>query len=100
MDRRDTQKVDMLIHRLSLKYMLPKEIIRNIISSPYIFADGIIRELNLDNISTEEDLKNKKTNFNFKGFGKLYVSYPLLKNRNRRINNMNDLNIKKWKKKK
>lgn len=98
MDKRDTQKVDMLIHRLSLKYMLPADTIRNIVNSPYIFADGIIRALNLDSINTEEDLKSKKTNFNFKGFGKLYVSYPLLNNRNRRINNMNNLNIKKWKK--
>jgi len=98
MDKRDRQKIDMLIHRLSLKYRLSKETIRNIVDSPYIFADKIVREINLDKVNTEEELKDIKTNFNFKGLGKLYVSYPLLENRNRRMNSMNNLNIKKWKK--
>ena len=98
MERHDKQKIDMLIHRLSLRYGLSKEIIKNIVDTPYIYADKIVRELNLDNVTTEEELKDIKTNFNFKGFGKLYVSFPLLENRNRRISNMNNLNIKKWKK--
>ena len=98
MDKRDKQKIDILLHKLSLKYGLPASVIKSIVDSPYIFADKIVRELELDNIETREELKNKKTNFNFQSLGKLYVSYPLLENRNRRIKNMNNLNNKKWKK--
>jgi len=96
MDKADKLRVSRLIHKIGLRYGLPDAAIKEIVESPYLFAHGKFKELELDDIKNEEELDALKTNYNFKALGKLYVNYPSLKKRNKQIKR-NDLNMKKWK---
>ena len=62
---------------LSEKYGIDLAIIKKIISSPYGFIQKKTKELNfIDNLTREEFDKMKK-NFNIPGLCKLYASYYL-----------------------
>ena len=102
MDRKtliEKQKVKALIHKIGLKYNLSDEAIKNLTSSPYLFAHGIIKELDLDGIETEEDLNSIPTNFYFKGLCKLYIPFPRVDRRNKQKETYKRLNKKRWTKK-
>jgi hypothetical protein len=94
MTKADEIKIKQLIHKLGLKYKLSDEVIKNIIDSPYEFTYEKLREVVLDGVTTEEELDKLKTNFNYKGLGKLYVDYPSLLKREKQKNFINILNKK------
>ena len=95
----DRKLIKMAIHRIGLKYNLTDKIIQQIVDSPYEFAYTILKEIEVDEIKTEEELDDLKTNFNFKALGKLYIAYPLVQRRENQIKRIINLNNnKKWKK--
>jgi hypothetical protein len=98
-DMVDKKKVLDLIHTLGLKYKMTDEDIRTIVETPFLFTYLKIRELDLSNVETEEDLAKLKTNFLYKSFGKIILSNALLQRRNKQKNNGKLLNESKWKKK-
>lgn len=71
----DKSKVDILIHKFGLKYHMSDKDIKRLVESPYEFTYEEIRKLDLTTVSTEEQLKSLKTNFLYKSFGKIYVSF-------------------------
>ena len=71
----DEDKVKKLIHKIGLKYNLQDKIINKIISSPYQFTRETIKNLEFDNIETEEDFSKLKTNFIYLYIGKLYTDF-------------------------
>lgn len=97
MTKIDKLKIDKLIHELGLKYNLSDSIIKEIVDSPDKFAYEKIKELNLDNVNTEEDLDNVKTNFNYYGLGKLYINFASLNRKNKQKENIKEVNNKRWK---
>jgi hypothetical protein len=99
MTKDEHKKIRALIHRIGLKYNLPDDVVKRIVESPYEFAYITLRQVKLDGIQSEEELKKHKTNFNFKALGKLYVNYPSLERREKQKKFINILNKKnKWKK--
>jgi len=62
---------------LAEKYNLDIEIIKKIISSPYEFIQKKTRQLNFKDGLTREEFDKIKTNFNIPGLGKLYASFYL-----------------------
>jgi hypothetical protein len=62
---------------LAEKYNLDIEIIKKIISSPYEFIQKKTRQLNFKDGLTREEFDKIKTNFNIPGIGKLYASFYL-----------------------
>jgi hypothetical protein len=93
------KKVKELIHTLGLKYQMSDEDIRTIVESPFLFSYLKIRELDLNNVKTEEELSNLKTNFLYRAFGKLYISNALLSRFHKQKIEGKNLNNKKWKNK-
>lgn len=62
---------------LSEKYDIDLAIIKKIISSPYDFIQKKTKELNFIDDLTREEFDKMKKNFNIPGLGKLYASYYL-----------------------
>ena len=81
MSKLEKIKVDSLMHRLGLKYNLPDKVIKQIVESPYEFSSGKIKDLDFSEITTEADFNKIKTNFLYRGFGKLFINYLILKRR-------------------
>jgi len=81
----DEEKVRRLIHRIGLEFNLKDEDVKKVISSPYKFTREVITNLDLENIKTEEELKELKTNFIYQSIGKLYVNFRMLNNINNRL---------------
>lgn len=97
MDKADRVKVKKIIETLSKKYNLPTEVIQNITDSPYLFTYEKLKDLKLDGVNTKEEVDALKTNFNYKGLGKLYLNYhSLLVSKNRKSNYLK-INSKRWK---
>lgn len=78
MDKKDRIKYNKLLHRLGLKYKLTDKQIKELVESPYEFAQQKIKEIDLEGERTIEEVNNMKTNFNFLAFGKLYFSPKLV----------------------
>jgi hypothetical protein len=98
-DAIDKKKVKDLIHTLGLKYKMTDEEIRSIVESPFLFTYLRIRELDFNNVKTEEELSELKTNFLYRAFGKLYLSTALFKQSRIQKKEATNLNNRKWKKK-
>lgn len=94
----DEQKLKALVHRLGLKYNIRDEDIQKIVDAPYIFASQTIRDLELSNVKTEEDLDQLKTNFYFKCLFKLYVPFNRVCRRNKQKVTYKKINRNRWKK--
>tara|TARA_R110002049_G_scaffold231127_1_gene403374 strand:- start:20163 stop:20423 length:261 start_codon:yes stop_codon:yes gene_type:complete len=62
---------------LAEKYNLDLEVIEKIIASPYDFIQKKTREMNFRDGLTREEFDKMKTNFNIPGLGKLYASFYL-----------------------
>ena len=60
MNKVDQDKVKSLIHKIGLKYNLQDDVIKKIVTSPYIFARDKITSLNIEENITEEEF-NKLT---------------------------------------
>lgn len=95
----DKRKVAKLIHTIGLKYKMSDEEIKKLVEVPFLFTYLSIRELDLNDIETKEDLANTKTNFLYKSFGKLILSNALLQRRNKQKGTGKNLNENKWKNK-
>ena len=87
MDKIDKAKLKKLIHRIGLKYNLRDSEIKELVESPYEFTKEAFIKLNFDDIKTEEELKELKTTFLYKSFGKLYISFALINRRNKQKQN-------------
>lgn len=75
MNKADQDKVKSLIHKIGLKYNLQDDVIKKIVTSPYIFAREHITSLSIEENITEEEFNKLKTNFIFSHIGKLYINY-------------------------
>jgi len=73
LSRADTIKAK----ELSEKYGLDIEVIKKIISSPYDFIQKKTKELNFKDGLTRDEFDKMNKNFNIPGLGKLYASYYL-----------------------
>jgi murein L,D-transpeptidase YafK len=93
------KKIDDLYHRLSLKYNLSKEEIRQIVESPFEFTQDTLKTIDVNTIQNEEDAANTKTNFIYKYWGKLYTNYKLINRRRKQSEAFKKINKKKWEKK-
>jgi hypothetical protein len=71
---------ELIFRKLSLRYNLSEQIIKEICHSQFEFTSKTIKEMDLKN-KTDEEIKNLKTNFRFRMLGSLYVSDKLLYNR-------------------
>lgn len=70
-------KVKLLIHRVGLKHNLQDAVINKIINSQYKFVRETITNLDVENITTEEEFNKLKTNFMFMYIGKLYTNFSI-----------------------
>jgi len=95
MSKIENIKIKKLIHTIGLKYNLSDSIIKEMVESPYKFIEEIYKKLDLNDIRDEEELKKLKNVFMIRGIGKLFVSYPLIKRRNKQRENIINLNNKK-----
>lgn len=71
---------DLIFRKLSLKYNLSEQVVKEICYSQYEFTSKKIKEMDLKE-KTDEEIKEMKTNFRFRMLGSLYVSDKLLYNR-------------------
>ena len=74
MDKINEKKHKALIHKLGLKYRLPDKIMKQLVESPYEFSAEQIKKLNINDLRSEEELNNTKTNFMYTGFAKLFIN--------------------------
>lgn len=72
-----TKTEELIFRKLSLKYGLSEQIIKEICHSQFEFANKKIKELDLKNM-TDDQIKDSKTNFRFRSLGSLYISDKLL----------------------
>lgn len=98
-DKRQEKKINELYHRLSLKYGLSKEEIKQIVESPYEFTKETLKDIDVNKIQSEEDADNTKTNFIYKYWGKLYTNFKLINRRRKQSEAFKQINKKKWQKK-
>jgi hypothetical protein len=73
---------EIIFRRLSLKYNLSESIIKEICHSQFEFTSKKMKEFSLKE-KTDEEIKDLKTNFRFRGLGSLYVSDKLLYSRHK-----------------
>jgi len=78
---------DKVFNKLSIKYNIPVKDIKNIIESPYEFTRETIKELDLKNVVSEDELEKMKTTFRYLNIGSLAVN----------INTLKKINKDKWK---
>jgi hypothetical protein len=97
MDKINSKKIKDLMHSIGLKHGLSDNQVKEIVNSPYEFTNLIIKNLNLNEVQTKDELDSLKTNFIYKSFAKLYVNFLLINRRNKKKNKQINLN-KVWKK--
>ena len=96
MNKIESDKIKILIHKLGLEFNLKDDDIRKIVSSPYKFTRETISNLEIKDIETEEEFNNIKTNFTYPYIGKLYTSFKICE----KIKKQKDNLKKKWENKK
>jgi hypothetical protein len=79
MNKVDSDKVKLLMHKIGLKHHLQDSVINKIVNSPYRFARETIVNIKLDGIEDEVEFNKLKTNFIFAHLGKLYTTYNVYK---------------------
>lgn len=72
-------KVKNLLHSTGLKYGLRDSEIKELFESQFKFIQERIENLKIDQLETEEQVDNLKTNFQLKYWGKLYINKDTLK---------------------
>lgn len=97
MDKNDIKKLKDLIHRIGLKYQLSDSIIAELVKTPHLFTYEKIKELKLEEVTTEEELDELKTNFYYKGLGKLHIPFSRVDRRNKQQSSIKNLNKRRWK---
>lgn len=98
MSKVDDKKINALIHSIGLKYGLQDEVIKKIVNSPYRFTREVITHLDFDNIETEEQFNELKTNFIYRYLFKLYTNYDKLERNRKQKETLSNYNREvKWK---
>lgn len=64
-----------IVDELMKKYNLTEKQVISIIESPFKFMREIIKNIDVSEITTEEEFNNTIKNFNIPSIGKLYGSY-------------------------
>jgi Glu-tRNA(Gln) amidotransferase subunit E-like FAD-binding protein len=98
MDKADRIKLKQLISTIAKKYGLSAEIVENIVNSPYLFTYEKLKDMDFSKVESEEDANKLKTNFNYKGIGKLYFNYRTFEVNKQRKEEYLKINNKRWKK--
>jgi hypothetical protein len=98
MDKADRIKLKQLISKIAKKHGLSAEIVENIINSPYLFTYEKLKDMDFSKVESEEDANKLKTNFNYKGIGKLYFNYRTFEVNKQRKEEYLKINNKRWKK--
>lgn len=93
------KKLNKLYHKLSLKYNISKQDIKDVVESPYAFTKDKLKEINVNEIKNEDDAINTKTNFIYKYIGKLHTNFKLINRRRKQSEAFQKINEKKWEKK-
>lgn len=65
------------IKEMAKKYSLDTEVVRKMISAPYDFMQKKTKELDFVDDLTRDEFDKMKKNFNIPGLGKIYASYFL-----------------------
>jgi hypothetical protein len=89
---------DKLYHKLSLKYNLNKETIKNIVESPYEFTKEKLKDIDIHSIQSEDEAELTKTNFIYKYIGKFHTNFKLINRRRKQSEAFKQINKKKWEK--
>jgi len=76
------KEIKKLIHDIGLKYGIPDEEVKNIVFSPYQFANEKLKEANekINKANTPQDVEDLKKVFLFKSLCKLYICNYRMKN--------------------
>ena len=98
MDKKDRIKIKQLIAIIAKRYNLPEDVVENIVNSPYLFTYEKLKDMDFTEVQTEEDADKLKTNFNYKGLGKLYFNYRTLIVNRQRKEEYYKINNKRWNK--
>jgi hypothetical protein len=98
MDKADRIKLKQLISTIAKKHGLSAEIVENIVNSPYLFTYEKLKDMDFSKVESEEDANKLKTNFNYKGIGKLYFNYRTFEVNKQRKEEYLKINNKRWKK--
>lgn len=98
MNKIEKKKIDLLIHSIGLKYNMSDQEIKEIVESPYEFTHEQIKDLDLSEVTTEEELAEKKTTFLFKALGRIYINFPYLSRRNKQKESGINITKNRWKK--
>lgn len=75
-----------ILNKLSLKYGVPIEVIKEIVEAPYGFTREKVKEIDFNEIQESEDLDDIKSTFRLMGFGSFHVSLKKLKAIHKNIN--------------
>lgn len=65
------------IKEIADKHNLPEEVVRKIVEAPYNFIKDITKDLKFKDGLTREEFEEMNTNFNIPSIGKLYASYDI-----------------------
>lgn len=95
MRRKDEKKIKDLIHSHALKNNMTDDEFRSLVESPYEFTYEKMKDINLEDVESEEDFSKLKTNFIYPGFMRLVIDYIALSARNNRRKNINKINKNK-----
>ncbi len=74
----DNKKINKLYHKLGLKYNLEDHVIKEIVESQYGFITEVMKNINVKEINTEEELEDVKTNFLIRHIGRLYTNFKII----------------------
>ncbi|HEX8586073.1 MAG TPA: hypothetical protein VF680_16890 [Allosphingosinicella sp.] len=91
MKKIDEMKVKRIIHTVGLNNNLTDEQVREIVESQSRLAYDIIKDIDFDNVTSEE-IDEMKTNFYFKYIGKIYANSDNLEKLRRKQEYLNKLN--------
>lgn len=79
-------KYEEILNRLSLKYNKPAYIIKDIVESQFEFTKEKMKQIDLNEVSTVEDLDKMKTSFRYLNIGSFSVNLFIL-NKIKRLTN-------------
>lgn len=79
------------IKEIARKYDIPESVAEDIFNSQFKFYRTIMSNTNLDDIKTEEEFNELKTNFYFKYIGKFFISWKKVIKIRESVNKKNNL---------
>lgn len=70
---------NLLLNKIALEYNLPTAVVKKIVESQFEFVAEKIKELNFNDVKSEEEFNSMKTNFNIKYLFNIYPKYSVFK---------------------